>query len=55
MLADVMPDEEFIKLFNYFRRRNAKYTNLSTPLEYKDYNMKNKKEIQNMDSKHSKL
>lgn len=106
MLAGVIPDEEIIKQSNYFRRRNAKYTdigvamyfigdafliglgglgiflgqylyglvgliilliisavvtgiiiytNLSTPLEYKDYNMKNKKEIQNMNSKHSRL
>ena len=31
------------------------YTNMSTPLEYKDYHDDNKKEFKNMDSKHSKL
>ena len=31
------------------------YTNMSTPLEYKDYNNQTQKELQNMDSKHSRL
>ena len=107
IILDVMPDEEFIKQSNYFRRRNAKYTaigvamyiigaafliglgglgiflgnqylygvvglislliisvvatgiiiytNLLTPLEYKDYNAATKKGFESLDSKHSRL
>ncbi|NLY81300.1 MAG: hypothetical protein GX078_00790 [Clostridiales bacterium] len=31
------------------------YSNMSTPLEYKDYNEGKKKELQNVDSKHNRL
>ncbi len=31
------------------------FSNMSTPLEYKDYNVETKKEFENLDSKHGKL
>lgn len=107
MLADVIPNDDFIKEANYYRKRNAKntaigvamyiigaafliglggfgdllgdgdfyaisgllillvisaiatgliiYSNMSTPLEYKDYNEETRKEFKNLDNKHSRL
>ena len=107
MLADIMPDDDFVKEAHYYRKRNAKntaigvamyiigaafliglgglgeflgdgdvypvigllillvisaiatgiivYSNMSTPLEYKDFNEETKKEFRNLDSKHNRL